>query len=33
MRVEPARYAEVASKLRAVDPVEQSEIRISVVGE
>jgi len=33
MRIEPARYAEVASKLRAVDPVEQSEIRISVVGE
>jgi tetratricopeptide (TPR) repeat protein len=30
MRIEPARYAEVAGKLRAVDPVEQSEIRITV---
>jgi len=31
-RVEPANYAEVASRLRAVDPVEQSEIRIAVGG-
>jgi cellulose synthase operon protein C len=32
MRIEPSRYADVASKLRAVDPVEQSEIRIAVGG-
>jgi hypothetical protein len=30
MRVEPARYAEVAAKLRAVDAAEQGEIRIEV---
>lgn len=33
MRIEPARYAEVAGKLRAVDPVEQSEIRIALARE
>lgn len=33
MRVEPSRYADVAGKLRAVDPVEQSEIRIAVGGD
>lgn len=33
MRIEPARYAEIAGKLRAVDPVEQSEISIALGGE
>jgi hypothetical protein len=32
MRIEPARYSDVAGKLRAVDPVEQSEVRIAVGG-
>jgi hypothetical protein len=30
MRIEPSSYPEVAAQLRAVDPVEQGEVRISL---
>lgn len=32
MRIDPGSYAGVAAKLRAVDPIEQGEVRIAVAG-
>jgi hypothetical protein len=33
MRVSPANYQHIAAQLRAVDPIEQSEIRVTLTGE